>query len=164
MSRTIAVGFYTRDTHWGVASRRFAMRLLSVVSIVGMLLVSCIGSSCAADPYDGEWTGSAAPIRHPRCTSAQITLRVSDNVALGEAKFDAGARSIRGTVHPDGTVGATIGFQHFTGKFVDDRFEGRFEGGECAWTVILRRTRARGPTSFGPVQRFASSVAVARLP
>jgi hypothetical protein len=121
-------------------------------------VLSCLGNAYAADPYDGEWTGSAAPIRHPRCTTAQITLRVSDNVALGEAKFDAGVRNIRGTVHPDGTVGATIGFQHLTGKFVDDRFEGRFEGGECAWTVILRRTRARGPTSFGPLQRFASGV------
>jgi hypothetical protein len=156
--RTIAIRVYTRDIRWGVVSRRFAMRLLSVASVVGLLLVSCLGNARAADPYDGEWTGSATVAKNGRCRNAQVTMTVSDNLVLGQAKFDADSKSIRGTVQPDGIVGATIGFQHLTGKFIDDRFEGRLQGSECTWTLLLRRPRARGPSSVTPLLRFASRV------
>jgi hypothetical protein len=87
--------------------------------------------------------------------SANVTLTVSGNVALGQAKFDVDARNINGTVQADGTFSGTVGFQHITGRFIDDRFEGSFRSGECAWTLILRRMRAQAPTSDRPSLRFA---------
>jgi hypothetical protein len=158
MLRTIAVMFRKRDIRSGVASRRFATRLLSVASIVGLSSLLLLGNAYPADSYEGVWTGSATVTKNGRCKSGNVTLTVSDKLVLGEAKFDVEARSIRGTVQSDGTVGATVGFQHLTGKFIDDSFEGHLQGSECAWTVILRRTRTRGPSSFGPLQRFASGV------
>jgi hypothetical protein len=155
--RTIAVRSHSRRMRWRGESRGFSKRLLLIVSVVG-LLVSCLGNPCAADPYDGEWTGVATVAKNGRCRNAQVTMTVSGNLVLGQAKFDVDARSIRGTVHPDGTMGATVGFQHLTGKFIDDRFEGRLQGSECVWTLLLRRPRARAPTSVTPLLRLASHV------
>jgi hypothetical protein len=48
-------------------------------------------------------------------------------------------------------LGATIGFQHLTGKFAEDRFEGTFRSFDCAWSMILRRSPApRTPMSGRP--------------
>jgi hypothetical protein len=157
--RTIAVSPSGREIHWCRASRRSPKHLFSVVLVVSLLL-SHLGNSYAADPYDGEWTGSATAARNGRCKNANVTLTVSGNLVLGQAKFDVDARNINGTVHPDGVFGGTIGFQHLTGKFIDDRFEGSFRSGECAWTLILRRMRARAPTSDRPSLRFARAGSV----
>ena len=152
--RTISVSPSGQGMHLHRASRGPSKHLFSVVLIVSLLL-SHLGTSYAADTYDGEWTGSATAARNGRCKSANVTLTVSGNLVLGQAKFDVGARNINGTVQPDGVFGGTIGFQHLTGKFSDDRFEGSFRTGECAWTLILTRMRARAPTSDRPALRFA---------
>jgi hypothetical protein len=151
----IALGPSGRGMHWRRANRGSAKRVLSVVSIVGLLFVSYVGSVCAADTYDGEWTGSATAARNGRCKNANVTLTVSGTLVLGQAKFDVETRNIHGTVQPDGSFGGTVGFQHLTGKFGDDSFEGTLQGRECAWTLILTRKRARAPTSDGPSLRFA---------
>jgi hypothetical protein len=119
--------------------------LLLVASIASVLFLSNFGNAHAAEPYDGEWNGSATVVRNGRCRAANVTLTVLGNKALGQAKFGLDARNIAGTVRPDGTFGGTIGFQHLTGKFIEDKFEGSFQSSDCAWSMILRRSRP--PTS-----------------
>jgi hypothetical protein len=125
-----------------------------VVSIVNMLLFSNLGNAYAAGPFDGEWNGSATVAQNGRCRSANVMLTVIGNQAIGQAKFDLDARNINGTVRPDGTLGGTIGFQHLTGKFIDDKFEGTFQSFDCTWIMILRRDRPRTPTSGRPHPRY----------
>jgi hypothetical protein len=50
-------------------------------------------------------------------------------------------RNINGTVGADGRLGGTIGFQHLTGKFNGDRFEGVFTSFDCTWTILLERAK-----------------------
>lgn len=105
-----------------------------------MLLLLPLGDSSAAGPYDGQWTGTATATRG-RCRPAVVTLTVAGRVVTGQARFEADAQSINGTVYEDGTFGATLGFQHLTGKFVRDEFEGTFTRSDCAWRMQLKRTR-----------------------
>ena len=72
---------------------------------------------------------------------ALVTLTVAGKVVTGEARFEPGPQSIHGTVREDGVFGATIGFQHLVGKFIDDAFEGTFNSFNCAWKMILKRTK-----------------------
>jgi hypothetical protein len=115
-------------------------RLLCVASVATLLLVLQPRDGRAAGPYDGEWSGSAAAAGG-RCKPATITLTVAGKVVTGEARFETGPQNIRGTVHDDGDFGATIGFQHLVGKFIDNTFEGTFSSFNCAWKMNLRRTR-----------------------
>ena len=163
-SRAVAVTSSDRHKeHRRCRSRRLTNRLLMIVSIVNLLVLSNPGNASAADPHDGEWVGSATAAKNGRCKSGNVTLTVLGSQAIGQAKFDADTRSIRGTVRPDRTFGGTIGFLHLTGQFVDDKFEGSFQSLDCAWNLILRRSRPRAPTSGRPfprdpppVRRFAS--------
>jgi hypothetical protein len=59
----------------------------------------------------------------------------------GQAKMDADAQNINGTVREDGTIGATIGWQPLIGKFVEDGLEGSFKSGDCAWKMLLKHTK-----------------------
>jgi hypothetical protein len=134
------------------ANRRSIRGLLLVTSIANLLILSNFGSVHAAGPYDGEWRGSAMVVKNGRCRSANVTLTVRGNEALGQAKFDLDARNIAGTVRPDGTFGGTIGFLHLMGKFTEDKFEGTFQSVDCAWMVTLRRTQPRTPASSTPLR------------
>jgi hypothetical protein len=115
-------------------------RLLHIATVAYWLVVPPLGDARAAGPYDGEWIGSATSTGR-RCQPATVTLTVQDKVATGQAKFQADAPSINGTVLDDGTLGATIGFQHLTGKFTHDEFEGTFKSSDCIWKVLLKRKK-----------------------
>jgi hypothetical protein len=141
--------------HWRYTNKGSIKSLLLVASIAIVLFSSTFGNAYTAG-YDGEWSGSARVVKNGRCRSANVTLTVRGNEAIGQAKFDLDARNIAGTVRPDGTFGGTIGFQHLTGKFVEDKFEGAFQSFDCAWSMILRRSRPRPPTS-GPSPRHPES-------
>jgi hypothetical protein len=115
-------------------------RLLSAASIVPMLLLSQLGDAHADGRYDGEWAGFAISTGR-QCRQAVVTLNVQGTVVIGQAKFEVDAPNIHGTVWEDGTFGATIGFQHLTGKFVDDKFSGTFKNANCVWKLLLTRTK-----------------------
>ena len=104
------------------------------------LFLSGFHDACAAGPYDGEWTGSATATDR-RCKPGIVTLTVLGTVVTGQAKMDADAQNINGTVREDGTIGATIGWQPLIGKFVEDGLEGSFKSGDCAWKMLLKRTK-----------------------
>jgi hypothetical protein len=116
-------------------------RLLSAASIVPMLLLSQLGDAYADGRYDGEWAGFAISTGR-QCRQAVVTFNVQGTVVIGQAKFEVEAPNIHGTVWEDGTFGATIGFQHLTGKFVDDKFSGTFKNANCVWKLLLTRTKA----------------------
>jgi hypothetical protein len=116
-------------------------RLLYAASVVHLLLWSQLGDAYTADArYDGEWSGLAMSTGR-RCKPAVVTLTVLGQDVIGQAKFDVDAPNIHGTVWADGTFGATIGFQHLTGKFSEDRFAGTFKNSDCVWKMILTRTK-----------------------
>ena len=111
-------------------------RLLSVASIAHVLFLSFRGAY-AAGPFDGEWNGSAMATTG-QCKPAIVMLTVLGKAVTGRATFERGAQEIYGTVWEDGTFGATIGFKHLTGNFIQDMFEGTFSGFGCAWKVSLK--------------------------
>ncbi len=115
-------------------------RLLSVATIAYLLLLLRLGDASADGRYDGEWSGFAISTGR-RCTAAVVTLTVDGNVVIGQAKFATDAPNIHGTVWADGAFGATIGFLHLTGKFIEDRFSGTFKSSDCVWKMFLTRTR-----------------------
>ena len=121
-------------------------RLLYVASVAHLLLLSQLGNAYADGPYDGEWTGFAVSTGR-RCTQAVVALTVLGQVVTGHAKFEVDAPNIHGTVFADGTFGATIGFQHLTGKFIKDNFAGSFKSSDCAWKMFLTRTKLPETTS-----------------
>jgi hypothetical protein len=114
--------------------------LFRIALTTHLLLVPQLGVACAAGPYDGEWTGSATSTVG-RCKPANVTLTVQGRDVTGQARFEVDAPNINGTVHEDGTFGATIGWQALTGKFTADGFEGTFKSGDCVWKMLLQRAR-----------------------
>ena len=112
-------------------------RLLFVASVMFWMLLPQIGDACAAGPYDGEWNGSATATTG-RCKPALVSLTVEAKVVTGQARFERDVANISGTVLEDGSVGATIGFKHLTGKFIEDLFEGTFNSFDCVCKVILK--------------------------
>jgi hypothetical protein len=126
-------------------SKSSKKRLLFIASIANLLFLSQFDDAYAAGPIDGEWHGSATVSKNGRCTPGNVELTVLGNQATGQARFGPDARNINGTVRPDGTFGGTIGFQHLTGKFIEDKFEGTLQSFACAWTVILKRGRPAAP-------------------
>jgi hypothetical protein len=64
-------------------------------------------------------------------------LTIEDRSIVGQARFERDIRKIHGTIVADGGVGATIGFDHLTGSFVQGSFEGAFERAGCVYKVIL---------------------------
>jgi hypothetical protein len=110
------------------------------LAVASLLLLSQFGNGYADGAYDGEWTGSARATSG-RCKPAVVTLTVLGEIVLGQARFEVGAQDIRGTVSEDGALGATIGFQHLTGEFIPDSFEGTFNSLGCAWKIALKRTK-----------------------
>jgi hypothetical protein len=115
-------------------------RLLYVASVAHLLFLSQFGDACAAGAYDGEWNGSAT-VTTGRCKPAIVALTIDGQVVIGQAMFNLEALSIHGTVSEDGAFGATIGFNHLTGKFIQDMFEGTFNEFNCAWKIVLKRTK-----------------------
>ena len=115
-------------------------RLLFFAAVAYLLFLSQFGDGYAADAYDSEWNGSATP-SSGQCKPAVVALTVLGKVVIGQARFELGARNISGTVSADGSFGATIGFQHLTGKFIQDAFEGTFNSFDCAWKMVLKRTK-----------------------
>ena len=109
------------------------------VPIAWLLLLSAVGAAGADGQYDGEWIGSATSATGAQCRPADVTLTVEGKAVTGQAKFPAESPGISGTVLDDGTLGATIGFQHLTGKFARDEFEGTFRSAGCAWKIMLKR-------------------------
>jgi len=114
-------------------------RLRYVASVASLLLLSPSGGA-RAGPYDGQWDGSATATTG-QCKPAPITLTVVGATVVGQAKFGLDTRDIRGTVAADGAFGATIGFQHLTGTFISETFEGSFKSYDCTWKMLLRRTK-----------------------
>jgi len=114
-------------------------RLRRVASVASLLFLSLAGDACA-DPFDGQWDGSATPTSG-RCRPAPVTITVSNKVGIGQVQFQRGTQDIRGTLTKDGAFGATIGFEHLTGTFVRDMFEGSFKGDDCVWKMVLKRTK-----------------------
>ena len=84
-------------------------RLLRIAAVAHLLLSSGFSDAYAADPYDGNWTGSATSTGG-RCRPARVTLSVEGRVVTGQARFEGDAPNIHGTVLEDGALGATIGF------------------------------------------------------
>ena len=159
LSRRRTIAFGRADPFWNWRKKRLHL----MAAIANVLFLSCNAS--AADPYDGQWNGSATAAQGNRCKAANVTVTVLAQEAIGEAKFGADARNISGTVRPDGTFGGTIGFQHLVGKFNKDKFEGTFRSFDCAWTLILKRSPSRAPTSGGTLPRHSRrSVAWQGLP
>jgi len=115
-------------------------RLLCAGAVTCLLLLSQLGNGYAGGAYDGEWNGSATVARG-RCKPAVVTLTVLGKIVTGQARFEPGAQDIRGTVSADGALGATVGFQHLTGKFDLDSFEGTINSLDCAWKFTLKRTK-----------------------
>jgi hypothetical protein len=109
-----------------------------VAAATCVLLLSQPGSSHADGPYDGQWTGTATPDRG-RCKPANVTMTIAGRVVSGEAHLERGTLDIRGTVWEDGSFGATLGFQHLTGQFSRNAFEGAFETPDCKWKMQLKR-------------------------
>jgi hypothetical protein len=114
-------------------------RLRRVASVAALLFLSLAGDACA-DPFDGQWNGLATPTSG-RCRPATVTITVGDKVGIGQISFQGEKQEIRGTVTKDGAFGATIGFQRLTGSFVGNTFEGSFNGNDCVWKIVLKRTR-----------------------
>jgi hypothetical protein len=115
-------------------------RLSYIMSVANLLFLSQLGSAFAAGAYDGEWNGSAT-VTDGRCKAAIVAVTVLGKVVVGQAKFEPDLQNIHGTVSEDGTFGATIGFQHLTGKFIQGTFEGTFNNFGCAWKMVLKRTK-----------------------
>ena len=113
------------------------LALVLAVALTFWMLSLQIGDAFAAEPYDGEWNGSATATTG-RCKPAIVLLTVEGKVVTGQARFDGDVANITGTVLKDGGFGATIGFRHLTGSFTKDMFEGIFESFGCAWKVILK--------------------------
>lgn len=135
---------------WNHSDSRSSLRRPLLIAFAVGLVFSTFGNALAAGLYDGDWNGSATATRGPQCAAGTVALTVLGKQATGEARLGPDARTINGTVRPDGTFGGTIGFQHLTGKFIDDTFEGTFQGLECAWIMKLKRRRPRTPTSDRP--------------
>ncbi len=114
--------------------------LLFIASVAHLLLLSQLGDVHAAGAYDGEWKGSAT-VSIGQCKPAIVTLTVLGKVVIGQATFELGTRNINGTVSENGESGATIGWQHLTGKFIQDMFEGTFNSFDCTWKMALKRTK-----------------------
>jgi len=95
----------------------------SIAATAHLLFVSQFSDAYTADPYDGEWTGSAKGTSDGHCKPADVTLTVHGKVVTGQAKFETDGANIYGTVREDGTFGATIGFRPLEGKFVHDEGE-----------------------------------------
>jgi hypothetical protein len=139
------------DRHGSRRRKSSTKRLLLVAAIASLLFAAQLGNANAAGPYEGEWRGTARATTEDRCKPAAVTLTIVGEQAIGQAKFELDTRNILGTVRQDGTLGATIGFQHLTGKIGEDRFEGTFRSFDCAWSMILRRSPApRTPMSGRP--------------
>ena len=113
----------------------------SIAATAHLLFVSQFSDAYTADPYDGEWTGSAKGTSDRRCKPADVTLTVHGKVVTGQAKFETDIANIYGTVREDGTFGATIGFRPLAGKFTQDEAEGSFSNAGCAWNILLKRTK-----------------------
>ena len=114
-------------------------RLRRIASVASLLVLSLAGDA-RADPFDGQWDGSATATSG-RCRPAPVTITVSNKVGIGQVQFQRGTQEIRGTLTKDGAFGATIGFEHLTGTFVRDMFEGTFKGDDCVWKMVLKRTK-----------------------
>jgi hypothetical protein len=122
-------------------------RPLYVAPIVHLLLLLQLADAYAAEGrYDGDWGGFAISTG-PNCKQAVVTLNVQGTVVIGQAKFEVDAPNIHGTVWEDGTFGATIGFQHLTGKFVEDQFSGTFKNANCVWRLLLTRMKLPAETN-----------------
>ena len=140
-------------------------RLHLIAAIANVLLLSSFCKASAADLYDGQWNGSATAAQDSRCKAANAAVTILGWEVIGEAKFGTDTRNINGTVRPDGTFGGTIGFQHLVGKFNEDKFEGAFQSFDCAWTLILKRSRPRTPKGGGALPAsFSALVALQLLP
>jgi hypothetical protein len=114
-------------------------RLRRVASVASLLFLSLAGDACA-DPFDGQWNGTATPTAG-RCRPAAVTITVSTKVGIGQINFPRGPQDIRGTVTEAGAFGATIGFERLTGTFVRDTFEGSFKAEDCVWNLVLKRRK-----------------------
>jgi len=115
-------------------------RLLSIAMIAMLLFVVPFGDGRAEGRFDGEWGGFAMSAGR-RCTAAAVTMTVEGTLVVGHAKFETEALNIHGTVWGDGNFGATIGFLHLTGKFMDNQFSGTFKNADCAWKMYLTRAK-----------------------
>lgn len=123
-------------------------RLLYVASVAHLLFLSQLGEAYAEGAFDGEWSGFAISTA-PQCKPGVVTMTIVGQVVVGQAKFEVDAPSIRGTVWDDGKFGATIGFQHLTGQFLEDKFAGTFKNFDCVWKMFL--TRMRLPPETGAI-------------
>ena len=103
-------------------------RLHSIAAIANVLLLSSFCNASAADPYDGQWNGSATAAQGSRCKVGNVTVTVLAQEVIGEAKFGADARNINGTVRH---VWRHDRLPHLVGKFNEDKFEGAFQSFEC---------------------------------
>ena len=114
-------------------------RLRRIASVASLLFLSLARDACA-DPFDGQWDGSATATSG-RCLRAAVTITVSDKAGIGQIRFPRGPQEIRGTLTENGAFGATIGFERLTGTFARDMFEGSFKHEDCVWKIVLKRTK-----------------------
>jgi hypothetical protein len=115
-------------------------RLLVIGSVTWCVLSLPLAAACAADDYDGEWTGGATAMSG-RCQPAVVTLTVEGKVVTGQATFVRDVANIHGTILEEGSFGATVGFRHLKGKFAQEMFEGTFSAFNCAWKMTLKKKK-----------------------
>ena len=97
--------------------------LLIVLVAAFLLLLLQFNEVGAADPYDGEWTGTATSTG-ARCKQAAVKFTVKGRDVSGQARFERDTSNINGTVAADGAVGATVGFLPLWGQFTGDSSRG----------------------------------------
>jgi len=114
--------------------------LLIVLVAAFLLLLLQFNEVGAADPYDGEWTGTATSTG-ARCKQVAVKFTVKGRDVSGQARFERDTPNINGTVAADGAVGATVGFLPLWGQFTGDDFEGIFKSLDCEWKAFLKRTK-----------------------
>jgi hypothetical protein len=139
-------------------------RRLLIPAIVNMLLFSSCGNAFAAEPYEGQWNGSATAAQDSRCKAAKVAMTVQGQEVGGEATFGTEVRKIKGTVRPNGTFGGTLGFQHLVGNFKEETFEGAFRSFNCDWILILKRSQSRAPSEPQAPTSAGASSRRSRLP
>jgi hypothetical protein len=66
---------------------------LLFVRLAALLVLCQLGTTRAADNYDGQWTGSAVVTDNGHCQPASVTLTVTGHEATGRSAAAEGACS-----------------------------------------------------------------------
>jgi hypothetical protein len=94
--------------------------------------------------YDGAWNGQLASGEAGKPCARSIRILVANNTISGTLETVDGQQNLVGNIAEDGSFTGQAGTARLTGKFVDERFEGRLNPGtnDCpATAVTLNRNK-----------------------